>query len=438
MYEYLIRGADALGSDQRSEAVLHHQGSCLDFLKRHHEDAACAWREGLRGVRACARHLLARIADPRALRLSWDFLAARGGQAPGENGLRYRDLASAEVWDLCRCLGRAIKDGTYRPGPERVCWIAKGSGRGRRPIVVLNVEDRVVQRAVNLILQPVLDPLLGPRSLGFRPKLGHLHALALAESLALAQRRRVWLTQDIKDAFGHVSLTRLLQVVEKLLPASDLLDLLHRVLPGQKLPGLRQGGSLSPSMLNVYLHHFLDRPWQRDQSGPPLVRVADDLLVLCRNEHQARGAHEELERLLLPAGMPLKLTVDEAIHDLAAGESADWLGFTISKAPRGLAVEIAERAWERLGAYLALAHTKSDAPLRANHTIRQWFNQRGPCYAWSDRQQICQHIIDVAHRQGFEDCPGSRELQERWQRAHARWCRLRKSARDTVAAREGH
>jgi hypothetical protein len=187
-------------------------------------------------------------------------------------------------------------------------------------------------------------------------------------------------------------------------------------------------------MLNVYLHHFLDRPWRRDRPAVPLVRVADDLLVLCRGNRQAGDAHGHLRHLLLPAGMPLKGTAGSAVHDLGRGESADWLGFAVRMHRGRLAAGIAERSWARLGEYLALAHTKGDAPLRAMHTVRQWLNQRGPSYAWSDRAQVCQQVVTCAHRHAFEEISGLDELQARWQRAYARWCKLRKKVRAVYQA----
>jgi hypothetical protein len=429
VYEYLIRGEVPADGDPPHEAVSHHQGSCQDFLNRHHQDVSKALQNGLRGVREIAPHLFGRIADARTLKLAWDFLASKGGQAPGPNGHRYGDYTSAEVWELCRCLADAIRKGVYRPGPERVIWVKKTSGNGNRPLVLLSVEDRTVQRSVVLILQPVLNRLFDDRSFGYRPRLGHLDALALAEHLTLSERRRIWLTEDVKDAFLHIPLRRLLQTVEKVLPDSELLNLLELLLPGRELPGLRQGGSLSPLMLNWYLHWFLDRPWRRDCPQTPLIRVADDLLALCRSKKQALEARMHLDRLLIPAGMPLKGTPDMAIRDLAAGGTAGWLGFAVRQAKRVLAVGIGDRSWDKLEEGLVLTHTKEDGPLRAFYLVGQWLSNRGPCYAWSDRQQVCQGIIALAQEYAFEEVPTASELLQLWQRAYARWCKLRKQVR---------
>ena len=417
------------------ESVLHRHGSIGDYLARHNQSARQAWRGGIRGMRELVPHLFRRIADERTMRLAWDYLAREGGTAPGPNGHRYRNFSNAEVWDLCRALARAVRDGTYRPGSENVVWVDKTSGQEQRPIVLQNIEDRVVQRAIAIILQPLLDPLFLPCSYGYRPRRNHLHALAHGEWLTLAQRRRIWVTEDIRNAFWHIPTSRLMDVVRCYLPTNDVVGLLQTVLPGQCLRGLRQGGSLSPMFLNLYLHYFLDDPWERTLRRLPLIRYADDLLVTCLSGEEATTAYARMSQLLRPTGMRLKGTAKASIVDLDATGHVDWLGFTISKAARGLSVEIANRSWRQLERYLALAHLKSDAPLRANRTIFQWLNQRGPSYRWSDRQEVCQRIITLAGQQGFEEVPGPSELTEHWQRAYARWQKLRKAVRETCGAR---
>jgi hypothetical protein len=364
MYDWLGRGP-VTEMWQKRKAVGHHRGGPGDFRRRHEADAARASRKGVKGLVAIAPFLLKRIGDERMMWLAWNDRASSGGQAPGPNGRRYSDLSSAEVWDLCRCLAEAVREGTYRPGPERVLWVPKASGKGQRPIVLLSVEDRAVQRAAVLVLQPLLDPLFDSRSFGFRPRRGHLDALAAAELLAMSRRRWVWLTHDVKDAFTNVPVSRLLQVMAKLLPDDRLLEFFEHALPACQIKGLRQGGSLSPLVLNVYLNHFLDRPWRRDNPRLPLLRVADDLLVLCTTKKQAEHADAELRRLLVPAAMPLKETFADAVTCLREGGVTRWLGLDIARPKRGLSMSIGDRAWSGLDTHLALAHAKPDAPLRA-------------------------------------------------------------------------
>jgi hypothetical protein len=227
-----------------------------------------------------------------------------------------------------------------------------------------------VQRAVVLIIQPLLDPLFDAHSLGFRPGKDRLHALALAERYLVQEGRTVWVTEDLKDAFLNVPLVRLLQVVKKYLGADDVVALLGTVLGNAKTPGLRQGGPLSPLLLNLYLHHFLDRPWRKRRPDTPLIRVADDILLPCRRLKEAKQAHAALTALLTPAGMPVKLGFDKAVCRLAAGQSGDWLGFRVARAQKALVVGIAERAWERLADRIAHAHEAPQSALVAAAVIR--------------------------------------------------------------------
>jgi hypothetical protein len=430
MYDSLRRGCVTGIDYSNPDSVLHHVGRPNELLARHREDASRAVQSGLQGVRSIAPYLVGRISDARTLRTAWDFLDRMGGQAPGPNGRRYSDYTSAEVWSLCRCVGQAIRSGSYRPGSERIVWVDKASGAGQRPIVLQDIEDRMVQRAIYLVMNPLIDSLLDPHALGFRERRGPLHALALAEYLTRSEKRRVWVVEDIKDAFQHVPLNRLFGVVEKVLPASDLIALLERVVPGQYMPGLRQGGPLSPMLLNLYLGWFQDRPWRRDHPDTLMIRVADDFLALCRSDTEAANVRPGLLKLLVPAGFTLK-PADKPIRDLDAGEAAHWIGYKIRNNARGLAVGIAERAWGGLDHLLARAHYKSDAQLRASQTAKQWLIQRSPCFRFSKAEQVCKRVVDVARLHAFEEVPDASSLKQFWQRAASRWRELRKEVRET-------
>jgi hypothetical protein len=97
----------------------------------------------------------------------------------------------------------------------------------------------------------------------------------------------------------------------------------------------------------------------------------------------------------------------------------------VVRAKAGLAFGITARAWDRLDQYLALAHTRADPALRAAHTVKQWLNQRGPSYEWSDRARVCAEVVARARALAFEEIPGPRALARLWGAASARWCKLR-------------
>ena len=438
MYESGCRDEDLIRKYDWSTAVLYRRGRPGDVLHRHHTLAARAVKDGMGAIRAAASHLLRVVADARTMKLAWDHLARRGGAAPGPNGHLFAQYSEAEAWGRCRVLAGAVRTGTYRPGGERVVWVPKETPGEERPITLLDIEDRVVQRAVVLVLQPLLDPLFDPRAFGYRPGRDYRHALVTAEWVAAGEGRWVWVTEDLKDAFSHVPVARLLQVVRKLLPADDLLDLLGVVVAANDGRGLRQGGSLSPLLLMVYLNQFLDRPWRQAHPEWPLVRVADDITILCKSRGDAVAAHGRLAELLRPTGMllkgvPPKGTAKSAVHNLSTG-AAPWLGLAVRRDGDGLALGLTERAWDRLGRRLAEAHLKPHPTLRAWATVRAWLAARGCCFPWVDPDDVVSQVAATALAHGFDEVPGPRALLGVFRAAHGRWCRFRSAQRDRLAA----
>lgn len=384
---------------------------------------------GRKAVKEIGPYLSKWACDTRMLRGAWDYLARRGDKAPGPNGRRYEDLDENEVWDLLSVISKLMREDKYVPGPVRKTKIPKDrddAGRGMRTLTVLNDEDCVVQRAIVDVLQPLLDPLFGKSILGFRPRRDRVHALALAHRLTAAGNRLVWITEDIKNAFDNVPRGPLMEVVAKYVPSPELVALIQRVVyVDNRKRGISQGGPLSPLLLNLYLYHYLERQWpKKGMAGVPVIRVADDLLLLCRTSKEARHAWTELSKLLGQAGLSLKHGITKSIVDLRRGESADWLGYRIWRGKNGLEAKIARRAWGRLSLHFELAHEKPDSPLRATDAINGWIDQLGPCYAHVNRSRECARIQKLAAESGFDEIPRRPALRFRWLQAHMRWNKL--------------
>jgi len=234
--------------------------------------------------------------------------------------------------------------------------------------------------------------------------------------------------EDIRDAFLHAPLRRLLQVVKKRLVDDRLVGLIGRVTANASTPGLRQGAPLSPLLLNSCLDAALDRPWRKRHPGVPMLRVADDVLLLCRSTQEAEQAHATLASLLKSAGFSVKFGFDEATRDLGAQGEADWLGFLIGRGEQGLTFTPGQKAWKRLEEKLARAHEGPDAPLRADATVRGWLSQAGPCRPHVDLDEACSRVRSIAEGLAFDETPGKAELKRLWQKAHARWRKVRKRA----------
>jgi len=89
--------------------------------------------------------------------------------------------------------------------------------------------------------------------------------------------------------------------------------------------GTPQGGVISPLLANVYLHR-LDREWQTHGVGV-LVRYADDLVVMCKNQREAERALEALEAILASMGLQPKSAKTRTAYLAEGGEGLDFLGF---------------------------------------------------------------------------------------------------------------
>lgn len=416
------RGKCDAGVHARRKSADLHQGVPQDILGRHDREASHAAHADSRTRQAFVDQLLARTAESRNLMCAWATIAATSGDTPGKDGMRCSDLDLPKAWELLRTVSKALQHGTYRTAPDRELEIPKSSGNGTRKLHIPTVVDRTVQRALVQTLQPYLESAFDEDSFGYRPHRTRQQALARAEQLASGAGCWVWNTEDIKDAFTQVPQQRLLDVLRLHFPNEGILQLLTTVVVTRTGRGLRQGGNLSPLLMNVYLDHFLDRPWRKQHPQVPLIRVADDLLLLCRNRQEAEASYVALKQLLQVAGMPLKGTPSTALRELDKGQDAHWLGYRLLQAnDRRLEAHIGEKSWHSLTEKLALAHTKPVPPLYAHEAVRGWVSQLGPCYPSVDHPRTFARLMALAKRFGFDELPAEEELLDLWKAAASQW-----------------
>jgi retron-type reverse transcriptase len=397
--------------------ILTNTGKPADMLARFEQ-----FVRGMHDSRELLDWLPKITGDQRNLRVAWDRLVREGGQAPGPNGITYSDVPREMIWPLLRDIKARLLDGSYRPGPVRLVEIPKSSGEGTRTLSIPNIEDRIVQRGIQQIASPLLEPSFLPDSFGGRPGCNTWQALTRALPL-IEEGHTVLISQDIRNAFDNVPLRRLLDVLRRRIPSPQFVSMVENAVVGSRRTGLHQGSPLSPLLMNLHLDHFLDRPWRRLHPSMPLLRYVDDLLILCRpGDADPATIHDDLMELLTPNSMPLKRAREDAICDLHQRPCV-WLGYELSLGDRGPVVVRPAQWLGELEESLMRAHAEDNSPVRAELALRGVIEYAAPCYPFADRKAVYEAVQNLCVEMGFEEIvPDNRVFNYHWKRASQRWC----------------
>lgn len=235
--------------------------------------------------------------------LDWLREAYRRTRKDGATGV---DGQGAEAYvehledNLRRLLDRA-KDGSYRAPPVRRVHIPKGDGSQTRPIGIPTFEDKVLQRAVTMLLEAVYEQSFHDFSFGFRPARSAHQALEALRDATMAMRGGWIVEVDIKKFFDTIDHARLREILHQRVRDGVLLRLIGKwlnagVLEGTTLEypdeGTPQGGVISPLLANIYLHEVLDEWFVRDvrprlRGQATLVRYADDFVFIFERQDDA-------------------------------------------------------------------------------------------------------------------------------------------------------
>lgn len=263
----------------------------------------------------------------------------------GQTAEAYAEDLEGNLQDL---LDRA-KSGRYRAPAVRRVYIPKGEGK-TRPIGVPTFEDKVLQRAVVMVLEPIYEQDFLDCSWGFRPgRSAHGAVEVLREQLM--RMRGGWVIElDIQGFFDTLEKAQLREMVRQRVRDGVLLRLIGKWLKAGVMEdgavtypeaGSPQGGVISPVLSNVYLHEVLDAWFERDVkprlTGEAfLVRYADDAVLGFAHEADARRVLAVLPKRFGKYGLRLHPKKTRLIEfrrpprgqKKAGGGSFDFLGFT--------------------------------------------------------------------------------------------------------------
>lgn len=323
--------------------------------------------------------------------------------APGIDGQTGQSYAEHLEANLQALLGR-FKSGNYRSPAVRRVHIPKGRGKETRPLGIPTFEDKVLQRAVLMVLEAVYEQDFLDCSYGFRPGRSPHQALEALRQQTMSMGG-VWIVEvDIRKFFDTVDHRHMREILSQRVCDGVLIRTVGKwlnagVMEEQTLTypekGTPQGGVISPLLANVYLHHVFDA-WFEAEVRPRMrgrcfaIRFADDLILGFAQEQDADRVMDVLPKRFGKYGLTIHPTKTKKVDfrrprkrrddDEAHPGAFNFLGFT--------------HHWgrSRKGNWVVRQKTAKDRLARTATTLHQFCRRVRHTMVSDQHRRLCQKL----------------------------------------------
>lgn len=303
----------------------------------HEEEAGARSVDNQENGEQGSAGLLERILSRENLNRAYKRVRSNHG-APGIDGMR---IEEALLWLKAHReeLLAELRSGKYKPQAVRQKEIPKADG-GVRKLGIPTVIDRIIQQAIAQELTLIYEPLFAEGSYGYRPRRSGQQTIKKVAEYAEAGYRQAVLV-DLTKYFDTLNHELLMNLLRKNVKDKRVLELIKRYLKaGVMEAGVRvkteegtpQGGPLSPLLANIYLNEYDQEMARR---GVPVIRYADDIVVLAKSERAAQRLMESTKRYL-EIKLKLKMNKEKSkVVSVYSIRNFKYLGFALGRGKEG-------------------------------------------------------------------------------------------------------
>ena len=297
--------------------------------------------------------------------------------APGVDMVSAKEYAENLEQNLLALYTR-LKEGRYSAPPVMRVWIKKEDGK-ERPIGIPAFEDKIVQRAVEMLLSPIYEQMFYDFSMGFRKGRSQHQAIHNLREQCRNQNINWIISADITGLFDNINKEMLKDLICRKINDGGIIRLIGKWLNAGVMEddrttypdkGTPQGGVVSPILSNIFLHYVLD-DWfvkgvvPRMKGRCFIIRYADDFIVGCEKEADAHRIMQVLPKrfnsfdlclhpkktVLIPFSKP-----PATVRKDKTNGNFDFLGFTFywAKSLKGYWVIKKKTAGKRVNRFMKM------------------------------------------------------------------------------------